>query len=204
MVRIFIGAIAGGLVQFIIGAIAWATPLGRLAFKEANLAATADVQASMARTLTPTGSGTYFIPSPETAEGTVMLGNGPVALIHFNTNGFPPMDPVALLTGLVMSIVTMFLIGVALSLIDDYARRVQALVLIGVATTLYFIFSLPVYNHYMPWAWWIYLGVECLIAFVVGGFVMLKWFMPRLPVAHRAASESAPPPESRSDAPPAL
>lgn len=179
MFKILIGAVVGGLVQFIIGAIAWATPLGRLAFNQADGAATADLQTALARTLSQTGTGTYFIPSPETAEGTVMLGKGPVALVMFNTSGFPPMDPASLITGLVLSIIMLFLVGIALSMIDGFAKRMQALVLIGVATTLYFIFALPVFNIYMPWAWWIYLGVECLIAFIVGGFVMLKWFMPK-------------------------
>lgn len=190
MFKILIGAVVGGLVQFIIGAIAWATPLGRLAFGQADVAATADLQTALARTLSPTGSGTYFIPSPETAEGTVMLGKGPVALVMFNTSGFPPMDPAALITGLILSIVMLFLVGVALSMIDGFARRMQALVLIGVATVLYFILALPVYNSYMPWAWWIYLGVECFIAFAVGGFVMLKWFMPK--VGATPASEPLP------------
>ncbi len=179
MVRILLGAIIGGLVQFIIGAIAWATPLARLAFVGASDANAADLQAALGRNLTPTGTGTYFIPSPETAEGTVMLGKGPVALIMFNTNGFPVIDPMALLTGLGMSIAMLFLIGVALSMIDGFARRMQALVLIAVATTLYFIFAIPVFNSYMPWAWWIYLGVTSLVALIVGGFVMLRWFMPR-------------------------
>ncbi len=191
MIRIFLGAVIGGLVQFVIGAIAWATPLGRLAFVGASDATAADLQAALGRNLTPTGSGTYFIPSPETAEGTVMLGKGPVALIMFNTDGFPVMDPMALLTGLGLSVAMLFLIGVALSMIDGFARRMQALVLIAVATTLYFIFAIPVFNSYMPWAWWIYLGVECLIALIAGGFVMLRWFMPKPAVA--AMPESAPP-----------
>lgn len=179
MFKILIGAVVGGLIQFIIGAIAWATPLGRLAFGQADVTATADLQAALARNLSSAGSATYFIPSPETAEGTVMLGKGPVALVMFNSSGFPPMDPAALVTGLIMSIVMLFLVGVALSMIDGFAKRMQALVLFGAATVLYFILALPVYNGYMPWAWWIYLGVECFIAFVVGGFVMLKYFMPK-------------------------
>lgn len=179
MVRIVIGAIVGGLIQFVIGAIAWATPLGRLAFVGASDAAAADLQAALGRNLTPTGTGTYFIPSPETAEGTVMLGQGPVALIHFNTSGFPVMDPAALVTGLGLSVLMLFLIGIALSMVDGFARRMQALVLIALATTLYFIFALPVFNSYMPWAWWLYLGVTSLIGLTVGGFVMLRWFMPK-------------------------
>jgi hypothetical protein len=191
MGRLLIGSLLGGLLQFIIGAIAWATPLGRLAFGHADEAATADLQQALARTLSPTGTGTYFIPSPETAEGTVMLGKGPVALVMFNANGFPPMDPAALVTGLVLSVAMLFLTGAALSLIDGFAKRFQALLLIAAATTLYFIFAIPVFNFYMPWAWWIYLGVECFIAFVAGGYVLLRWFMPK-PVAVTAPENGTP------------
>ena len=177
--RILIGAVVGGLVQFIVGAIAWATPLGRLAFSHASDAATADVQAALARNLTPTGTGTYFLPTPDTAEMTTLMGKGPVALIMFNTGGFPPMNPAALATGLGLSIAMLFLIGLALAPLADFAARMRGLVLIAAATVLYFIVAMPVFNFYMPWDWWTYLAVECFIGLVAGGFVMLRWFMPK-------------------------
>jgi hypothetical protein len=178
MIRIFIGSIIAGLIQFIVGALAWATPLGRMAFTQAAGPETADIQAALARTLTTTGTGTYFIPSPETPEGTVLLGKGPVALIHFNTQGFAPMVPSALLTGLIMSIAMMLLVGVALSYVRA-EKRVAVMLLFASATILYFVASLPVYNFYMPWGWWAYLAVESFIAFTLGAFVLIKFFMPK-------------------------
>lgn len=179
MIRIVIGSVVAGVIQFIIGALAWATPLGRLAFSQAGGPATADLQTALARTLTQTGTGTYFIPSPETPEGTVLLGKGPVALIHFNTEGFAPMVPGALLTGLVMSIVTMLLVGIALNYVRS-DKRMPVMLLFAVATVMYFVASLPVYNFYMPWGWWAYLAVEEFIAFTLGAFVLVKFFMPRV------------------------
>jgi len=187
MIRIFIGSIVAGLVQFIVGAIAWVSPLGGLAFKNLDDARTAQVQSALSATLTATGTGTYFVPSPETAAGTEMLGKGPVALIHFNTSGFPPMEPGALLTGLIMSIVMMLLVGLAVQRLPDFASRLRTTILFGVATVLYFIVTLPVYNIYMPWTWWVFLGVQEFVAFMLGAFVMLRWFMPR-----EAAPTSAP------------
>lgn len=180
MIRILIGSILGGLVQFLIGAIAWATPLGKVAFKSLGDVPTADLHTALARTLTPTGTGTYFVPSPETPAGTALLGRGPVALIHFNSAGFPPMDPASLLTGLLLSVIMLFLTGVALSMIDGFARRMQALVMVASATVLYFVVALPVFNPYMPWDWWTYLAASSFIGFVTGGFVMLRWFMPKV------------------------
>lgn len=178
MIRIFIGSVVAGLIQFLVGALAWATPLGRMAFSQAGAPATADLQAALARNLTATGTGTYFIPSPDTPEGTVLLGKGPVALVHFNASGFPAMVPGALLTGLIMSIAMMLLVGVALSYVRA-EKRLSVMLLFAVATVTYFVASLPVYNYYMPWGWWAYLAVEEFIAFALGAFVMIAFFMPK-------------------------
>lgn len=180
MIRILIGSIVGGIVQFIIGALFWATPLGKLAFRTLGQAETADLQTAMARTLTPTGTGTYFIPSPETAAGAILMGKGPVGLVFFNTGGFPAMDWHALLVGLVLSVVMLLLVGVALSLVDGFAARIRVALLFGVATVLYFILSVPVYNITMPWAWWIYLAVSTFVGFAAGAFILIRWFVPRM------------------------
>ncbi len=179
MFRIIIGSIVAGLIQFIVGAIAWVSPLGALAFTALDDTQTAQVQSALASGLTATGSGTYFIPSPETAAGTVMLGKGPVALIHFNTDGFPPMDAASLLSGLILSIVVMALVGLAVRRLPDFASRMQTTALFAVATVAYFVLSLPLYNFYMPWAWWVFLGIQELVAFILGAFVLLRWFMPK-------------------------
>lgn len=200
MIRLVIGAVVGGLVQFIIGAIAWASPLGKLAFKDAGEGVTSVVQTNL-QPLSANGTGTYFVPSREIVSDVATTYEGPTALVFLNSQGFAPMNFGALFSGLLLSMLMLFLIGVALSQIDGFGARVRALVLIAAATVLYFIVAMPVYNFYMPWAWWLYLAVECFIAFVAGGYVMLRWFMPAAPAAVR---ESAPPPENRSDAPPAL
>ena len=178
MFRIFIGSVAGGFLQFVIGALFWATPLGRLAFRSLGEGETADLQTALARTLTPSGSGTYFIPSPETASGAVLMGKGPVGLVFFSPGGYPAMNWGALATGLVLSIVMLLLVGVALSLVDGFAAQLRVLILFAAATILYFVLSEPVYNFYMPWAWWVYSAISEFVAFVAGGVVLIRWFMP--------------------------
>jgi hypothetical protein len=180
MFRILIGSIVAGLIQFVVGAIAWVSPLGSLAFKNLGDVQTAQVQSALASGLTATGSGTYFIPSPETAAGTVLFGKEPVALIHYNTNGFAAaFSGPALITGLVMSVVTMLLVGLAVQRLPDFSSRMRTTGLFAVATVLYFVISLPVYNFYMPWAWWVFLGTQEFVAFALGAFVLLRFFMPR-------------------------
>lgn len=186
MVRVVLGSVLGGIAQWIVGFIFWGTPLGRLAFSVAPDAQNADIQAALARNLTALGAGTYQVPWPETAAGTVLLGKGPVAMVHFNPGGFPPMETSSLVAGLVLSIVSMLLVGFALlgitGRVADFGSRLRVLIGLAVATTLYFIIGQPVFNFYMPWGYWIYLAISHLAGFVAGGFVLIRWFLPA-PVA---------------------
>jgi hypothetical protein len=182
MIRILIGSIVGGLAQFFVGFVFWGLPfLSRIPFTVAPDPQNAAVQTALAQNLTATGTGTYYIPWPDSAQGTVLHGRGPVALIFFNTGGFGQMDPGSLITGLVLSIVTIFLLGLVLqaSRAEDFAVRARIVVLIAVATVLYFTIGMPVYNYYMPWGYWIYLAISQLVGLVVGGLVLARWFMPR-------------------------
>jgi hypothetical protein len=182
MVRILIGSILGGLAQWIVGALFWATPFSKLAFHVAGDMQNAAVQQSLAQNLTPTGTGTYYIPWPDTAQGTVLHGKGPVAMIHFNISGFPVMSGSSLLAGLILSIVTMLLIGLALHVVagrvQDFASRVKLVVLFSVAATLYFTLGEPVFNYYLPWGYFIYLALSQVLGMIVGGLVIVRWFMP--------------------------
>jgi len=182
MVRIVIGSVVGGLAQWIIGAIFWATPLSRIAFHVAGDSANANVQLALAQNLTPTGPGTYYVPWPDTAQGTIMHGHGPVALIHFNTSGFALMDSASLIEGLILSIVSILLIGLALQTVggrvQDFASRAKLVLLFAVAATLYFTIGQPVFNYYMPWGYFLYLGLSQVVGLAAGGLVLVRWFMP--------------------------
>jgi len=187
MVRILIGSIVGGLAQWIVGAIFWGTPLGKLAFRVADDAANANVQQALAQNLTPTGTGTYYVPWPDTAQGTVLHGKGPVALVHFNTSGFPIMNGTSLIEGLILSIVSILLIGLALHAIaarvQDFTSRAKIVILFAVAATLYFTIAEPVFNYYLPWGYFVYLALSQLLGLIAGGLVLVRWFMPKPVIA---------------------
>jgi len=183
MVRILIGSVVGGLAQWIVGAIFWGTPLGRIAFHVADDTANAGVQQALAQYLTPTGTGTYYVPWPDTPQGTILHGRGPVALIHFNTSGFSVMNSTSLIEGLILSIVSILLIGLALHAIgdrvQDFASRVKLVVLVSVAATLYFTVGQPVFNYSLPWGYFLYLALSQVLGLVAGGLVLVRWFMPK-------------------------
>jgi hypothetical protein len=180
MLRLIIGSVLGGLAQFIVGFIFWGTPLAGLAYKVAGDAENANVQQALAANLTATGSGTYYVPWPDTAQGTTLHGQGPVAMIHFNTQGFPLVEGSSLIAGLILSIATIFLLGLALHLIaprvKDFATRVKILVLVTVATVLYFTVGQPVFNYFMPWGYFVYLAISEVAGLVAGGLVV-AWFL---------------------------
>jgi hypothetical protein len=181
MIRVLIGSIVGGLAQFFVGFIFWGLPfLARIPFTVASDAQNAAVQTALAQNLLSTG--TYYIPWPDSAAGTVLHGRGPVALIFFNTHGFPSTDPGSLVTGLILSILSILLLGLALHSIagrvGDFASRARIVLYVSLATVLYFTIAAPVYNYYMPWGYWIYLALSQLVGFVVGGLVLARWFLP--------------------------
>jgi len=187
MVRILIGSVVGGLAQWIVGAIFWATPLSRIAFHVANDTANAGVQQALAQYLTPTGTGTYYVPWPDTSQGTILHGRGPVAMIHFNISGFPLMDSTSLIEGLILSIVSILLIGLALHAIggrvQDFASRAKLVILFSVAATLYFTIGQPIFNYFMPWGYFLYLALSQVLGLIAGGLVLVRWFMPKPVVA---------------------
>ena len=182
MVRIVIGSILGGLAQFFVGFIFWGTPLSRLVFTVAPDAQEAAVQTALAQNLTATGTGTYYVPWAETAQGLILHGRGPVALVFFNTGGFPLMEPASLIGGLVLAIVSMLLLGLALhtvaARVEDFASRMKIVVFASLGVVLYSVIGQPIYNFTMPWGYWVYLAISLIVGFVAGGFVLTKWFVP--------------------------
>ena len=185
MFRLLIGSVLGGLAQWFVGFIFWGTPLSAIPFKVTGDAQNAAVQSALAQNLTATGTGTYYVPWPDTPAGTILHGRGPVAMIHFNTSGFGTMETSSIVAGLILSIVSIFLIALALWFIadrvHDFASRAKIVVLVAVATTLYFIIGEPVYNYYLPWPYFIYLGLSNLLGLIAGGLVLVRWFMPKAP-----------------------
>jgi hypothetical protein len=183
MIRLVIGSILGGIAQWFVGFVFWGTPLGRLPFNATSDNQNAALQTALAQTLTPTGTGTYMIPWPFTQQGTVLYGKGPVAMVHFNTAGFPVMDTSAIIAGLILSIVAIFLLALALwfvaDRVSDFASRAKIVVLAAVATSLYFTIGEPVYNSYLPWPYFIYLGIGNILGMVAGGLVVVRWFLPK-------------------------
>ena len=178
MVRVIIGSIAAAIAMFVLGFLLYATPLSRLAYTSVSNDQAAAVQQAMAANLPKTG--TYAIPGMDTPEQTNMYSRGPIATIHYNTNGFAATDPAMLVTGLVFYFVIALIIGFALLGIDrrvtDFPSRAKLVVAFAVAASALLHLSEPIFYRH-DWGHFIYLFVADAILLAAGGLVIARWFL---------------------------
>lgn len=183
MARLFLGGALGGLAMWLVGFIFWGTPLRLLAFSKTDAATTAAVQTALAQHLGPLGTGAYPVPWPGTAQGTVLYGQGPTAMVFFNTSGFANPDSASLIGGLVLAIVCVLLAGFALRIVAgglDFTGRLKLVAITALAVTAYSDLGQPIFNH-APLGYFFYLWISDVASWVAAGTV-LAWALPR-PVA---------------------
>ncbi|MEO7178235.1 MAG: hypothetical protein ABIW83_05280 [Allosphingosinicella sp.] len=191
MIRTVIGGLVAGIVIFIAGFIFWATPLGELAYSNADEAQNAAVQASLAQNLTPSGTGTYVIPANKTAEGAVLYARGPIATVHFNTKGYSPDDMSMLLAGFIVAVISGFLIAFGLAAVGgrSFARLAQLVVCFSLGFTVWEYLGTPIFNHF-GWGYWIYSFIAESVSLILAGLVVARWFVPN----HRPEATGIPRP----------
>lgn len=185
MARLFLGGALGGLAMWLVGFIFWGTPLSLLALSKTDAATTAAVQAALAQHLGPLGTGAYPIPWPGTPQGTQLYGQGPTAMVLFNTSGFANPDSAALIGGLVLAILCALVAGFALRMVAatlSFADRLKLVAITAVAVTAYSDLGQPIFNH-APFGYFFYLWLSDVASWIAAGAV-LAWALPR-PVVTR-------------------
>ncbi len=191
MARTLIGGVAAGVILFLVGALFWASPLSRIAYKGADPVTGATVQTALHQSLSPSGTGTYIIPTPTTAEGTILYGRGPIATIHFNTKGFPANDLHSLLVGFLFAVAAGMLIAFGLVAVGgggrSFASTARLVVLFTLGFSVWTILAQPVFNHH-GWTYWVYTFVAQSIGLIAAGLAVAYWFLP----AARAAPADMP------------
>ncbi|AEG48002.1 hypothetical protein Sphch_0302 [Sphingobium chlorophenolicum L-1] len=172
MFKTLLGGLTGGMAMYLVGFIFWGTPLSALAFHRTGSGA--DLQAAMAQALTPSGTGVYVIPDPATAEGTVLYGKGPVAMVFYNSGGFPVTDAGALIGGLILALAVGMLIALMLRFVSgDLGGRARVTILFALAAVLWLHVGQAVFNH-APWGYILYLAFSDFVALVAAGLVAAK------------------------------
>jgi hypothetical protein len=193
MLRSLIGGLVAGLVMFFIGFVFWGTPLSEAAFAKANDTQSAAVQTALAQNLNRSGTGTYVIPTPSTAQGTELYGRGPIAMVHFNTGGFAAEDMSMMLPGLIFALVSGLMMAFGIAAVgreNSFGEVARLVVLFSLGTTTWTILAQPVFNNF-GWGYWVYLFVSESVALIAGGLIIARWFVPAPP----RTADPAPPAE---------
>jgi hypothetical protein len=203
MARTLIGGLVGGVILFVVGFIFWATPLSQLAYTGIDDARSAAVQTSLAQNLTKSGTGTYVVPWPDTAQGTTLYGRGPIATVHFNTRGFPVEDMNMVVTGLVFALVSGLAIAFGLAAVGGggrgFANVARLVVLFSLGITIWTVLAQPVFNHH-GWGYWVYSFIAQTAGLIAAGLAIARWFLPGRPAAPAAAASHDPgAPEARAE-----
>jgi hypothetical protein len=191
MGRAFVGAVAAAVAMFIIGFLFYATPLQKIGVAGADNAQAAAVQQAMAANLTRTG--TYFIPSADTAEQSTMYSQGPVATIHYNMGGFSVAAPEVMIGGFIHMLIVTLLMAAALYLlarhVTVFADQAKLLALGTLLATIYFRLGPPIWYH-QDWVYAIYTFVADTISLGVAGLIILK-LLPRWTTAAAPAGSTS-------------
>ena len=186
MVRTIIGGIVGGVILFVAGFIFWATPLGEIPFHHADDTRSAAIQLALNQNLTPTGTGAYIIPGHASAQGTIAYAQGPIATVHFNTNGYPPEDMSMLLPGFILAVIAGLMMSFGLAAVGgggrSFSGTARLVVLFSLGFCVWQYLASPVFNHF-GWRYWIYAFTAESVSLILAGLVIARWFLPRPPAA---------------------
>jgi len=176
MPRVLLGGLLGGFAMWLIGFLFWGTPLSRLALSNAGDPGSAAVQAALAQQLGPLGTGAYPIPWPGTPAGTVAYGQGPIAMVLFNSSGFANPDMGALVGGLILAMVCALLLAVALRMVSSnrtFGERMRLVALVAIAFTAYSQLGQPIFNH-APTGYFVYTWISEVVGWLAAGAIVAR------------------------------
>ena len=180
MIRVVIGSIAGGAAMFVVAMIFWASPLARIAYSSVDAQPSAAVQLALGQNLPHTGR--YVVPNPETPDGAILYGRGPIATVDFSNDGFSPSSSAVMIGGFIHEVVVSLLIGLSLlavaGRVTDFASRLRLAIGLSAAATVMITLSDPIWMH-SGWRFAIYDLVADLAMLVAASAVIVRWFLPR-------------------------
>lgn len=190
MARVLLGSVAAAIAMFLLSFIFHATPLERLSRGSLDDNQATVVQQTLARAGLKTG--TYYVPSADTATQASLYARGPISTIHYNSRGYAPVDAGALAGGLVLFFLVALLIGAALIGIDrrvpDTRSRVRVAVILAVAGAAFCNLREPFFFHH-PWGRFLYLFVADAAVLGVGAYIIARWFLPHAKAAEPSVEQ---------------
>lgn len=180
MFKLAIGAVAGAVAMFITGFMYFAGPLALMGMASLDDNQGASLQAALAANVPATG--TYMVPNPSTQSGTILYGKGPVAMVHYNTQGFSLSSMDGIIGGFVLDLVVAVLLAAGLSQLGtrvaDFRSRAIIVVCFATACSAMITLSDPVWQH-QDWAYAIFSFIGDALMLIIGGLVIARWFLPK-------------------------
>ena len=182
MIRVVIGAFAAAVAMFVIGFLFFATPLGNIPVGQVDDDSAAAIQQTLAEHMGADGPAAYVVPGIIGEAQQVQYINGPIAMIHYNPNGYALGDTNAMLGGFIQLLITALILGFALHALSghtrDFGDRMKVLILFTLAASVFMHLGNPVWWH-QSWTFHGYLFVADLVSMLVGGTIITRWFLPR-------------------------
>lgn len=175
MFKLAIGSFAAAVAMFIAGFLYFAGPIATMGYAKADERQVATIQTALAANLPQTG--TYMIPDPSTQSGTTLYGKGPVAMVHYNSKGFPVESLDGMIWGFALYLVAAVLMAAALSHVPDFRSRTVVVACFSIAGAALTILTDPIFLH-QDWTYSLFGFVGSVFVLVVGGLVLARWFMP--------------------------
>jgi hypothetical protein len=181
MGRLIIGSVVAAVVMFMLGFLAYGSPL----FSAAHQRVPAETELAVHDALKALPrTGTYFVPFADGSNADLVAAHeaGPIASIHLTKPGGPAMDPAIMVRGFVHMIVSAFLLGLVLWLlrdrVTDFGGRIRLVAAIALATTIYFNVGQAIW---WPGGWTFrsYVAVADFVTLLAAGAVLARWFLPR-------------------------
>ncbi len=192
--RILVASVVGALAVFMWGAISWAA-LDLWGDAAAKLADDAESKMVAALDAVLDEPGVYFAPSmPEPAEGATAEEEaaayeawaathreGPIAMVVYHEDGFEPMAPSIMGTGVAMDFVAALLVSAAMVAVGGgYGRRFA----VGLAMAVF----AAVTGHGMYWNWFQFpdgwssaMAADQIIGWTLASMFMAAIVRPRMP-----------------------
>ena len=181
MGRLMLGSLVAAVAMFLLGFLAYGSPL----FSSAHVAIPAETQLQVHEALKALpASGTYFVPFADGTDASLAAAHeaGPIATISLTKPGGPPMDPTVMVKGFLHMLVSAFLLGLVLWSLRDrvtgFQERLRLVVAIAFATTIYFNIGQAVW---WPGGWTFrsYVAVADFVMLVAAGAIIARWFLPQ-------------------------
>ena len=185
MPRLIIGSLLGAVFMFLLGYLAYGTPLMETGYKSASV----EQQLAVQSALKGLPTGTYTIPDGHSPEGMAAYNAGPIATVQVNSSGFAAYDPMVFLSGFIHMAVAAFILGLVLwsvrDRVADIGTRMQLVIWTSLVAVLFTRFGEPIWFH-TDWPNALYVAAVEFVSLVGAGYILARWFVPAMPRAAAA------------------